>query len=159
MRCQASFRNWAMLLLLALTVAGCTTVGKWTGRETTVTLRIHGANDVNPNEDGRASPVILNIFELENDRQFDQEEFIALFQSAKEVLGRDLVKTYKLKELTPGELREETFTFDKRTHYIGVMAEYIRYDDASTKVVFQIDQNTGNKLDLFVDRLGMRIKD
>ena len=118
-------------------------------------LNIKVATDINPAEDGRASPVILNIFALEGERQFEQEEFISLYQDPDSVLGRDLLSAVKLKELIPGEARTEKLVFDQRTRFIGIMAEFIRYDDADTKLVIPRTECEA-KVDLFVDRLSMR---
>ncbi|OZG70980.1 type VI secretion system-associated lipoprotein [Hahella sp. CCB-MM4] len=142
--------------ILMVLIAGCSTVGGVVGRDTTVTLNITTATDINPDEDGRASPVILNFYALENERQFEQEDFIALYQDPDAVLGRDLIFTTKFKEFTPGEERTESLVVDDRTRYIGIMAEYIRYEDAATKIVMPIDANTGNKFRMFIDRLSMR---
>ncbi len=148
-----------LLVLFAILATGCSTVGEIVDRDTTVTLNIIAATDVNPNEDGRASPVILNFYALENERQFEQEDFITLYQDPDSVLGRDLIFTTKFKEFTPGEDRVETLTLDNRTRYIGIMAEFIRYEDAATKIVMPIDAHTGNKLRVFIDRLSMRYDD
>ncbi len=156
MKClkQTFFPIFAGLMMVL--VSSCSTVGGVVGRDTTVTLDIRTAIDINPNEDGRASPVILNFYALENERQFEQEDFIALYQDPDSVLGRDLIFTTKFKEFTPGEERTESLVVDDRTRYIGIMAEYIRYEDAATKIVMPVDANTGNKFRVFIDRLSMR---
>ncbi|WP_020408568.1 type VI secretion system lipoprotein TssJ [Hahella ganghwensis] len=159
MKClkQTFFPIFAGMLIVLM--AGCSTVGEVVGRDTTVTLDIRSATDINPNEDGRASPIILNFYALENERQFEQEDFIALYQDPDSVLGRDLIFTTKFKEFTPGEVRTESLVIDDRTRYIGIMAEFIRYEDASTKIVIPVDAHTGNKFRVFIDRLSMRYED
>ena len=144
--------------LLALLVAGCGTVKPlFECDEPTYTLNIKVSPDINPAEDGRASPVILNVFALEGERQFEQEEFISLYQDPDAVLGKDLLSAVKLKELIPGESRTEKLVFDKRTRFLGIMAEFIRYDDADTKLVIP-RKECESSVELFVDRLSMRYK-
>jgi type VI secretion system protein VasD len=150
-------RNFLICILVSL-VAGCGTVKPlFECEEPAFTLNIKVATDINPAQDGRASPVILNVFALEGERQFEQEEFIALYQDPDAVLGRDLLSAVKLRELIPGELRTEKLVFDKRTRFVGIMAEYIRYDDADTKLVIP-RKECKSSVDLFVDRLSMRFE-
>jgi len=159
MRCLKQTLMPILFALSAVLITSCTTVGKIVDRDTTVTLDFRATTDINPNEDGRASPVILNFYALENERQFEQEDFISLYQDPDSVLGRDLIFTTKFKEFTPGETRIESLTVDNRTRYIGIMAEFIRYDDAVTKIVVPIDAHAGNKILVFIDRFGMRFSD
>lgn len=147
-----------IVLMLFMLVAGCGSVKPlFECEQPTYTLNIKVSPDINPAEDGRASPVILNVFALEGERQFEQEEFISLYQDPDAVLGKDLLAAVKLKELIPGEERTENLVFDKRTRFLGIMAEFIRYDDADTKLVIP-RMECENSIDLFVDRLSMRFK-
>jgi len=157
MKCLTLPMRCCLIVLLALFISGCGSKSLFECEEPTFALDIVVAGDINPAEDGRASPIILNVFGLEGERQFEQEEFISLYQDPDGVLGRDLLSVEKLRELTPGELRTEQFVFDQRTRFVGIMAEFIRYDDADTKLVIPRQECNG-KGTLFVDRLSMRFE-
>ncbi len=147
-------------LAVFVLISGCSTISKpFECEAPTMTLNIIPARDINPADDGRASPVVLNVFALEGDRQFEQEDFISLFQDPDAVLGKDLLSLVKLREITPGEdPRQEKIDLDVRTRYVGVMAEYIRYEDAETKIVIPREDECESNVTLFIDRLSMRFE-
>jgi type VI secretion system protein VasD len=63
-----------------------------------------GGPNLNPNLEGRASPVVVRLFELKRTAAFEAASFSALFDRPKEALGDDLISQEEF-VLRPGEIR------------------------------------------------------
>jgi type VI secretion system protein VasD len=107
---------------------------------------------VNPDSDGRTSPIVLNLLYLKDNRQFEQEDFIALLESPEDRLGKDLIEKVRLKEFIPSESRWVTYVVPEGVNYVGVIAEFIQYQDAQGKLILPIERHTYNEFKVLVDK-------
>ena len=153
------FSGIVIASLLALVLAACGTTRKALDLETTATLKITATGDVNPNSDGRAAPIVVQIIKLRDARQFKQEDFLSLFQDAKGRLGNDYIEMIRLKELAPGESREEKLNLSPDVKFIGILGEYIQYDTAQAKLAIEIVPHKNNEADVRIERLNIRLAD
>lgn len=131
--------------LLVLTVAACQATRRTLNFDTSVELAVDIEQDVNPDSDGRASPVVVRVFMLADDRQFSREDFLNLYENAESRLGKDLIDTVVLKEFAPGEQRLETLQLSPEVRYIGLLAEFVRYQDADALMLLPITDHTDNE--------------
>jgi len=69
---------------------------------TKVELHIEAASDVNPNVEGRGSPVLLRIYELKGLTGFNAADYFALNEKDQTALGADLARKQEFM-LRPGE--------------------------------------------------------
>lgn len=134
--------------LLVLTLAACQTTRRTLNFDTTAELAVDIEQDVNPDNDGRASPVVVRVFMLADDRQFSREDFLNLYENAESRLGKDLLDTVVLKEFAPGEQRVETLQLSPEVRYIGLLAEFVRYQDADALMLLPITDHTDNEYDI-----------
>lgn len=134
--------------LLVLTLAACQTTRRTLNFDTTAELAVDIEKDVNPDNDGRASPVVVRVFMLADDRQFSREDFLNLYENAESRLGKDLLDTVVLKEFAPGEQRVETLQLSPEVRYIGLLAEFVRYQDADALMLLPITDHTDNEYDI-----------
>jgi len=79
--------------------------------------------DLNPDASGRASPVVVRVFELKSDAEFAAADFFALYEREKESLGSSLLSRQEY-VLKPGERRELWLPVPPDTAYIGVVAAF-----------------------------------
>ena len=86
-------------------------------------MTVSAAADANPAADGRASPIVLRIYQLKEDAKFNNATFFALFDSDQQTLGGDLLAREEV-ELNPGEQRQVEFEVAGEAKYVGVMAAY-----------------------------------
>lgn len=93
-------RALAMLAVLAL-LAGCSTLSPYS-RLTKLDLALSAGERVNPDLNGRPSPVVVRLFELKHPVAFENADFFSLYERPKETLDPDLVTSEEL-ELRPGE--------------------------------------------------------
>ena len=134
-----------LVSVLVLLVSSCQTTRRTLNFETSVALAVDIKNDVNPDSDGRASPVVVRVFMLADDRQFAREDFLNLYENAQSRLGKDLINTVVLKEFAPGEQRVETLELAPEVKYIGLLAEFVRYQDADALMVLPITDHKENE--------------
>jgi len=79
--------------------------------------------DVNPDASGRASPVVVRVYQLRNDGEFNSADFFGVYEKEKETLGASLVSREEY-VLAPGENRKLDLPLNGDTRFIGVVAAY-----------------------------------
>lgn len=149
---------FVVISFLFLTLAACGTTRKALDLETTAELTISASKDVNPNNAGRAAPIVVQVIKLRDARQFKQEDFLNLFEDPQGRLGNDLIEIIRLKELAPGEARVEKFSLTPEVKFIGILGEYIQYEDAQAKVVIPIEAHASNDAEIKIEKLKIRIE-
>jgi type VI secretion system protein VasD len=88
-----------------------------------VQLEISVSNEVNPDVDGRPSPIVLRIYELKNLGKFEVGDFFKLFDEYDAFLGADLVASEQF-HLQPGDKKTVKHALSEETHYIAAAAAY-----------------------------------
>ncbi|BFM16827.1 hypothetical protein R50073_30100 [Maricurvus nonylphenolicus] len=147
-----------LLVLITSLVVGCQATRRTLNFDTTAQLKLTAFEDVNPDRDNRSSPIVIRVFKLADARQFKREDFLNLYENADERLGNDLLDTVILKELAPGEERIELLELTPEVRYLGLMAEYVRYQDANAILVLPIEDHNKNKFEVDVRHLTLSDK-
>lgn len=133
----------ALGVLICL-VAGCASAPK----PAKVSLNLVASNSVNPDLEGRPSPVVVQIYRIRAADAFNNARFFELYDDAEQVLGQDLVGVTEI-EMSPDSNRTlsvEGMTAD--TRYIGVLAAYRDIDEARWRAI--VETPSGEKLDFQV---------
>ncbi|HEY4366075.1 MAG TPA: type VI secretion system lipoprotein TssJ [Steroidobacteraceae bacterium] len=118
---------------IACMVGGC---GSTPAKPIVAKAKISAAADVNPNSEGRPSPVHVRIFQLKEDGAFMGADFWALVDKEQGTLGASLVQRLEY-DLSPGETREFELKIAPEARVLAVMAEYADYRNAQWRVVAQ----------------------
>ncbi|WP_370981201.1 type VI secretion system lipoprotein TssJ [Agaribacterium sp. ZY112] len=148
------FKYFIIVTVIASLVA-CQTTRRTLKFDTSAEINFKALENINPDDDGRPSPVVVRVFKLTDSRQFSREDFLNLYENADDRLGKDLIDTIILKELAPGELRTETLELSTDVKYIGLLAEFVRYQDADAIVLLPITDHKKNSFDVTLDRTDM----
>lgn len=153
MTIESQRKRWvgaALIIAATLLLSACTKTREVLNLDTAAILTIKARNNINPDQDGRPSPVAIRVFALSDDRQFRREDFLTLYEEAAERLGGDLVDTFQLKALAPGETREEVLELTEQVNFIGLMAEYLQYDhrDAQPLLVLPLTPHKRNRYEI-----------
>ncbi|VWB44506.1 type VI secretion system lipoprotein TssJ [Burkholderia lata] len=98
-------------------------------------MRVNALPDVNPDDRGRAAPIVVRIYELKNDGAFNAADFFTLQSQDKSVLGDDVVKRDEL-QLRPGEHQTLVRRPDPATTTVGVIAAYRDLPNAVWRAVY-----------------------
>lgn len=86
-------------------------------------LRLKAAPDLNPDGDGRPSPVIVRIYELAQADDFCLAGFFDLYDNDKRVLGKDLLSRSVL-AVRPGQRLALSPSFVPGARYLAVLVAY-----------------------------------
>jgi len=101
--------------------------------QTSVTV----ASDVNPDARGRASPVVLRLFELKNLGAFQSADFFSLLERDKEALGGELVAKEEF-TLSPGEKKQFVRPLQADTRYVAVVAAFRDLEKSSWRAAIPV---------------------
>ncbi len=145
--------SWlAVLLLLALVLSGCTTIGKtWQvirdpsipvghpeDRPTRVDLAMLAEPDVNPNFEGEGTPLRFQILQLKDDSMLMAADHQQLLNDLEGALGTNYLSHDDF-TLLPGQWKfYEPFDIDEETRYIGLIAFYNNPDQTEWKKVVRV---------------------
>lgn len=114
------------------------TVGGFFNMDTDLEIKFKVDSDVNPDDDRKPSPLFVRMYQLKSTKMFSRANFIDLYEKDKEVLGADMISKQILRRVKPGESRNENFVLNKKTRYIGLYAEFLRYKQASFKLLIPV---------------------
>lgn len=142
---RLKFLHISFVALLVFSLCACQTTRRTLNFDTSLALSVDIENDVNPDSDGRASPLVVRVFMLADDRQFSREDFLNLYENAESRLGKDLVDTVILKEFAPGEQRMEHLELSSEVRYIGLLAEFVQYQQAEALMLLPITDHKKNE--------------
>ncbi len=79
--------------------------------------------DVNPDSLGRASPVVVRIYQLRGDAQFNDAGFFALYDNEQATLGSSLILRDE-RTLFPGQQARLDLSLSPDARFLGVVAAY-----------------------------------
>jgi type VI secretion system protein VasD len=143
---------FAAVMALSVIASGCKSGPP---KADPVKARISASTDVNPNAEGRASPVHVRIFQLKEDGAFVGADFWALVDKETETLGGSLVQRQE-HDLVPGESKDIELKVQPDARVLGVMAEFANYRNAQWRVVAKAPNKTLTDL-IKKDRVTIRI--
>ena len=107
---------------------------------------------INPNRDGRASPVTVVIYHLKGSEAFMSADFFNLYQADSGVVAADLIKRIDM-QVQPGQVMELSSEFDPDTSHIGVLAAFRDIDNASWRALVAMpEKSLTDKLNPFAKK-------
>jgi type VI secretion system protein VasD len=127
-RVAPAIARFSLSLLLSSMVVfgmlgGCSTPPPKPLPPTIVQIALSADPGVNPDSRGRASPIVVRVFELKTLAAFNDADFFSLWDREKETLGEDLVAREEI-QLRPGEQKKLERTLAPQARHIGVLAAY-----------------------------------
>ncbi|GAB2191717.1 type VI secretion system lipoprotein TssJ [Sessilibacter sp. MAH2] len=149
------FLRTLFVVITIAVLAGCQTTREVLNLDTEAKLKFSAAPNINPDRDARPSPVVLRVFLLSDRRQFDREDFLSLFENAETRLGSDLIREITLREFAPGEERIETLELSEDVKYLGIIAEFVNYQDADPIDIVEVKEHNKNTYDIQINRLSI----
>ncbi len=118
---------------------------------TQLTVQINAGKQLNPDAAGKASPVLLRIYELREQSAFAAADFFMLFDKEQAALAGDLLRKQELL-VKPGE--QKTLPIDPAadTRKIGFFAAFRKLDDAQWRALAPLVLHQNNTIILEMDR-------
>jgi type VI secretion system protein VasD len=101
-------------------------------------LNVASQPNVNPDNSGRPSPVLVKTYELRNDLAFKQADFQSLFGNPVQALGADLIASDEL-VFIPGEARKVSYKPAPETRFLGIVAGFRQMERAHWRIIKPVD--------------------
>lgn len=107
-------------LCMAMIIAGCATPPS---RQNVVRIILYASAGLNPDRNGRPSPVMVRVYELTDADDFQQADFFNLYEHDKDVLGNAIVARM-IVAVRPGERLSLSHDLDARSRHLAVLVAY-----------------------------------
>ena len=151
-----------LLLCVVLVLSGCGMFKKKKKpppppEPTRVVLEFEATGDINPNGEGRASPMGVRIYQLKFYSAFKKADFFSLYDKDEQVLGRELVKKQEIL-LQPNEKRTVFFETDGETQTVGLMGLVKDYENIQWKAAAGVQANKTTVINVYVSRAGITVR-
>ncbi len=127
MKMQKFIKVWIGILLVGL-LAGCTSA---------MYVNFNADHQLNPNQQHRALPVQVNIYQLSDKDAFDQATFRELWQQDTKILGNSLISKRQV-IIKPGDTTAVKIDRAKDSRYIGIVALFRKPDGDSWRVMYEL---------------------
>lgn len=158
-------KNLLVALLAACALAGVGCASK-PPKPVPAHAQLIASADTNPDSSGRASPVVVRLFQLRDDGEFATADFFALYDKEKETLGASLVSREEY-VLEPGETRSLELPLKTEARFLGAIAAFrdIRsarwraLTPAPEKTLTDLLRRDGVTLQVGKDSLTLTVKD
>ena len=134
---RASLNGLLVIVLLAL-LSACASAPP---EREKLDLQLTAAADVNPDMQGRPSPIILHILELNSTEQFNRLDYMALTQPSGAALGPDLLAKNQV-VMQPGDSKSLPTELNPMTTAIGLVAGYRDIDNAVWRKTIAVTQGS-----------------
>lgn len=146
-------QNVLATLAFVFLLAGCAAVSPYS-TQTRLELQLTASDQLNPDINGRPSPVVLRLLELRNPVLFETVDFFSLYGQAKDLLAPDLVASEEL-ELRPGETRLLKLHVNSGSRYVGVLAAYRDLPETKWRYVITLEPGSSTVAQLALDHSGI----
>ncbi|WP_237885121.1 type VI secretion system lipoprotein TssJ [Pseudomonas sp. PGPR40] len=153
-RCSTAFFKMLTALIVLVLLAGCSSLSPYS-TATKLNLKLTASDQLNPDLNGRPSPIVVRLFELKHPVAFENADFFSLYERARESLAPDLVASEEL-ELRPGETIELKLNVEEGSRYVGVLAAYRDLPETKWRDTVQITPMEVTVADLALDQAGIR---
>ena len=128
----------------------------WVSSPTRIDAQIVASFEINPDANGRPSPLVVRIYELKSISAFNDADFFKLYDEEVATLGGDLLSREEF-ELTPGEGREIIHNAHEQTRFFAVVAAFRNIDQASWRASKALKLNSKNSLIVKIDKQSLTI--
>jgi type VI secretion system protein VasD len=124
---------------------------------TPVELTVVGGPELNPNAQGRASPVVVRIFDLSAAKTFESADFEALFERPGDELKHDLIAQEEF-VLRPGDIQQRNRSLQPQVRALGVAAGFRALEHAVWHLTVPVKPGQRNFLLIDLDRDRIRVE-
>jgi type VI secretion system protein VasD len=105
-------------------------------------MEFDAAQDVNPDSRGRASPVVVRVYELTGLGNFNSADFLGLFEREQVTLGASLLSRDEV-QLRPGQTNQIKLVPKSGTRYIAVAAAFRDLERSVWRSALEVTSSSG----------------
>ncbi len=125
--------------------------------KTTIDVDIVISTLVNPDIDGRPSPIVVRLYELKNIGKFEEADFYKLFEDHEGALGGDLLASEKF-HFKPGDTKTIAHEVSPDTKFIAVTAAFRDFNKAVWRDFVSIEPEKTTGLVVMLESLNVSIR-
>jgi type VI secretion system protein VasD len=122
----------------------------------TVELKLAAGSDLNPDIEGRASPLVIRIYQLESISAFNNGDFFALYENDQALIGKDIKYREEL-EVRPGQKISNKHERQAGARYIAVLAAFRDLDQAQWKAFVEMKPGQNEAFNVNFDKTSVSI--
>ena len=126
----------AAVMWLALVLSGCVVANAIV--EPYTDLKFEAKSNINPDDSGRSSPLVVRVYELSSADSFRDASFFELYDDAKAALEDDLLGSTEV-IVRPGREFIHELRLHKATTYLGVIGAFRDIENADWKMTLRAD--------------------
>ncbi len=161
----ARFFKVFFIALSVAAVVGCSTIDTVVShslkmfyeRSTKLDAKFIASKNLNPDLDGRPSPVVVRFYELKSLSIFDNADFFALYEQDKSLLGEDLVRKEEMRFL-PGETLDYLRELQPDTRFIGILVAYRELEKSHWRAAVETPLQDTTEVNISLDELAISIE-
>ena len=117
---QSAPLRWVAFAIMTVSLGSC---ASGPPKPSKARMTVIAQADVNPDAGGRPSPVVVRVYQLQQDAKFANADFFALFDDEQQALGADLLARDEV-TLAPGERKELQLVVKGEAKFLGAVAAY-----------------------------------
>ena len=141
-----------LFLMSVVVLSGCAVANYVVDPYTNI--RFEAGDAINPDSSGRASPLVIRVYELKAVDTFRSAGFFDLYDEPEAVLEGDLLSMEEI-ILRPDLVEVLPMVLDKKARYIGIVAAFQNIDEAGWKLILDASPKGYKDITVSVDGLGM----
>ena len=157
-------------LMLVLAIAGCGLFGGEKKPEpkevamkpppqATLLVTVAASPLINPDLDGRPSPVTVRLYQLGSEEAFTQADFGSLYEHDDKALGKSLLGQIE-EIMEPGGIKALSVKkLNPDTVFIGVVVGFRKYKDAQWRAIYAMQGKDDTRLRCNITRLAVELKE
>ncbi|PHN26112.1 type VI secretion system lipoprotein TssJ [Pseudomonas sp. ICMP 460] len=138
-------------------LAGCSNLSPFSTL-TKLDLTLTASEQLNPDLNGRPSPVVVQLLELRHPVAFEHADFFSLYERAERALPQDWARSEEL-ALRPGEHVAFKLRSEPHSRYVGVVAAYRDLPHVQWRWVLALTPQQVTRAHLVLDESGIRLAD
>ena len=121
---------------------------------TKLDLTLNASDQLNPDLNGRPSPLVLQLVELSHATAFEQADYFDLQQRPAAMLAPDLLAMEEM-ELRPGEQRHFKIAAGAEAKHLGLIAAYRDLPNTRWRIRLDVQPGARNQFTLALDEHGI----
>ena len=154
---RSKYLVFTILISHLLFLSGCSNVASVLNLDADLELNVIAKDDINPDDSEHASPLVIRLYELKDNKKFEGMEFYDIYLNDKKILGKNLIDKHKLKHFVPDSKRKKQLVLNKKTKFVGLFAEFSNYKDSEFRAVVEIDPHFDRKIDIVLTGTSLQV--
>lgn len=114
------------------------------------------SSNLNPDSDGRASPLVVRIYALRALAEFERSDFFSLYEKDEQILAADLVKRDEM-ILKPGETITLKREFAPDVQFIAIVGAYRDVERSTWRATLALPPGATGTLAIKADAKGVSL--